>query len=195
VEKRRETHCLFNDEKEKWTEEFVERETAVARKRVDNAEAAVQQEQDDITHAGIVGLTSREPEMTFEEMLVAIGDSLSDLASSDDGVDGEDEDDAENQQGKLIEDDEPSWVMGNITKTVQQSMERFQQKLMKLDKLTQPGWEDATDYSSERDEKYGTSALQVPAVVQPQTIEDALAPPPTTLGEDMESLDIVPGIS
>jgi hypothetical protein len=74
-------------------------------------------------------------------------------------------------------------------------MERFQQKLMKLDKLTQPGWEDAADYFSERNEKYGTSELQVPAVVQPQTIEDALAPPPTTLGEHMESLDIVPGIS
>jgi hypothetical protein len=36
--------------------------------------------------------------------------------------------------------------------------------------------------------------LRVPAVVQPQTNDDAQAPPPTTFGELMESLDIVPGI-
>ena len=71
----------------------MERETAGARKRVEDAEAAVQQEQDDMTQAEIAGLTSREPEKTFEEMLVAIGDSLSDLASSDDGEDGDEEDD------------------------------------------------------------------------------------------------------
>jgi len=69
-------------------------------------------------HAEIAGLTYREPELTFEEMLVALGDSLSDLASSDDGEDGEDEDEEETEQGKLGEDDEPGWVMGKITKTV-----------------------------------------------------------------------------
>jgi hypothetical protein len=48
-------------------------------------------------------------------MLVAFGDSLSDLASSVDGEDGEDEHDEETEQGKLSEDDEPGWVMGTIT--------------------------------------------------------------------------------
>jgi len=120
-----------------------------ARKRVDNAEAAVQQEQDDMTHAELMGLTARKPEKTFEEMLVAIGDSLSDLASSNNGEDGEAEDDEETEQGKLSEDDEPGWVMGTITKTVQQRMERFQQNQMKFDKLTQPGCQDAADYFRE----------------------------------------------
>ena len=148
-----------------------------------------------MTHAEITGLTSREPEKTFEEMLVAIGDSLSDLASSDDGEDGEDEDDEETEQGKLRDDDEPGWVMGTITKTVQQRMESFRQKQMKLDKLTQLGWEDAADFFRERDKKYGTSEVRALAFVQPQTNDDALAPPPTTFGELMESLEIVPGIS
>jgi len=62
-----------------------------------------------------VGLTKGEPEKTFQEMMVAIGDSLSDLASSDDGEDEEDEDDEETEQGQLSEDDEPGWVMGTIT--------------------------------------------------------------------------------
>jgi len=128
-------------------------------------------------------------------MLVAIGDSLSDLASSDDGDDGEDEDDEETEQGKLSDDDEPGWVMGTITKTLQQRMESFRQKLMKLNELTQPGWENAADYFCERDKKYGTSELRVPAVVQPQTNDEAPAPLPTTFGELMESLDIVTGIS
>jgi hypothetical protein len=62
VEKQQETHFLSNEEKEKWIEDFVERETAGARKRVEDAEAAVQQEQDNITHIEITQLTSREPE-------------------------------------------------------------------------------------------------------------------------------------
>jgi hypothetical protein len=49
----------------------------------------------------------------------------------------------------LSEDDEPGWVMGTITKTVRQGMERFRQKQMKLDELTQPGWEDAAGYIRE----------------------------------------------
>jgi len=108
-------------------------------------------------HAEIVGLTSRELEKRFEEMLVAIVDSLSDLASSNDGEVGEHEDHEETEQGKLSEDDEPGWVMGTITKMVQQCMERFRQKQMKLDKLAQPGWQDASDYVRELDKKYGTS--------------------------------------
>jgi len=90
-------------------------------------------------HAKIVGLMSSEPEKTFEEMLVAIGDSLSDLASSDGGEDGEDENDEETEQGNFSKDAKPSWVMGTITKTVQQRMERFRQKQMKLNEMTQPG--------------------------------------------------------
>jgi hypothetical protein len=96
-----------------------------------------------MTLAEIMGLKSREPVKMYEEMLVAIGDSLSDLTSSDDGEDGEDEDDEETDQGKLSENDEPGWVMGTITNTVQQRMERLWQKQMKVDQLTQPGWEDA----------------------------------------------------
>ena len=130
----------------------------------------------------------------FEEMLVAIRDSLSVLASSDDGEDGEEEDDEETEQGNFSEDDEPGWVMDKINKTVQQRMERFRQKQMKLDELTQPGWEDAANYFRERDKKYDTTELRVPAVVQPQTMDDAPAPPPATFRELMESLDIVPGI-
>jgi len=74
-------------------------------------------------------------------------------------------------------------------------MDSFRQKQMKLDELTQPVWEDAADYFRERDMKYGTAKSRVPVVVQPQPDDDASAPPPTTFGELMERLDIVPGIS
>ena len=85
AEKRRETHFLSNEEKEKCIEDFVERETAGARKRAEDAEAAVQQEQHKMSDAKLAGLTSRKPEKTYVEMLVPIGDSLSDLASCDAG--------------------------------------------------------------------------------------------------------------
>jgi len=97
--------------------------------------------------------------------MVAIRDSLSDLACSDDGEDGEDEDDEETQQGKLSEDDKPGCVMDTITKMVQQHMEQFRQKQMKLEKLTQLGWENAAEYFDERDNMYATSELIVRAVV------------------------------
>jgi len=92
-------------------------------------------------------------------MLNAIRDSLSDLASSEDEEDGEDEDDDEEDtgHGKLSEDDEPGWVMGTISKTVQHRMESFRQKQIRLDQLTQPGWGDTADYFRERDMKYGTT--------------------------------------
>jgi hypothetical protein len=53
-------------------------------------------------------------------MLDAIGDSLSDLASSDNQEDRENDEDTEH--GTLSEDDEPDWAMGTISKTVQQHM-------------------------------------------------------------------------
>jgi hypothetical protein len=52
---------LSNEEKEKWIQDYVERETAGARKRGEDAEAAFQQEQDNMKHADIGGLTSTEP--------------------------------------------------------------------------------------------------------------------------------------
>jgi hypothetical protein len=167
----------------------VERETAVARKRVEDAETAIMQELQDMTTA------TGKPEMMFKEMLNAIGDSLSDLASSDDEQDGEDEEDNEEdtELGKLSDDDEPGWVMGTISKTVQHHMESFRQKQMRLDELTQPGWGDAVNYFRERDMKYGTTELKVPVVVTPQIDTTAATPSLTTAGEHIQTLDMVRG--
>ena len=197
VEKRRETHFLRNEEREKWIEDYVERQTAVARKRVQDAKTAMMQEQEHMENVEKGRSTTTKPEITFEEMLNAIGDSLSDLASSDDEEDGEDEDDDEEDtgHGKLSEDDEPGWVMGTISKTVQHRMESLRQKQLRLDELTQPGWGDAADYFRERDMKYGTTELKIPAVGKPQEDSTAATPSPTTFGELMQALDIVPGQS
>jgi len=197
AEKRRETHVLSNEEREKWIEDYVERETAVARQRVQDAETAIMQEQEHMGNVEQGRSTTTKPEITFEEMLNAIGDSLSDLASSTDEEDGEDEDDDEEDtgHGKLSEDDEPGWVMSTISKMVKHRMESFQQRQMKLDQLTQPGWGDAADYFRERDMKYGMTELKVPAVGKPQTDLTAATPSPTTFGELMQALDIVPGQS
>jgi len=92
-----ERHFLSNEDKEQLIEDYVERETAGARKRHDDVEAAVQQELEYTRTAQNGGLTNGEPEKSFHEMMVAIRDSLSDLASSDDGEDGEDEDDEETE--------------------------------------------------------------------------------------------------
>jgi hypothetical protein len=49
AENPRDTHFLSNEQKEKWIEEYFERENPGTRKRVEDAEAAVQQEQDNMT--------------------------------------------------------------------------------------------------------------------------------------------------
>jgi len=86
-------HILCNKEKETWIKDYVERETAVARKRVEDAEAAIRQEQEDTGTAENVGLTTREPKKTLKENMMAIEDSMSNHASSDNCTDGEPKDD------------------------------------------------------------------------------------------------------
>jgi hypothetical protein len=128
------------------------------------------QEQEHMENVEKGRLTTTKPEITFDEMLNAIGGSLSDLASSDDDEDGEDEvdDEEDTGHGKLSEDDEPGWVLGTTSKTGQHRMESFRQKQLRLEELTQPGWGDAADYFHERDMKYGTTELMIPAVGKPK---------------------------
>jgi len=195
AEKQRETHFSSNEEIEETIEKYVQRETAGARNRVEDPEAAVQHEQDKSKKAKNAGWTNREPDKTCPEMMVCIGDRQSYLASSDHGGDGEDEDDEETKLGQLSEDDEPCWVMGTISKMVEQRMERLRWKQKKLEELTEPGWEDATDYFCEIDTMYGTFELRVRPVIEQETNDDPSACAPRTFWELMESLDPVPGIS
>ena len=58
AEKRQETHFLSNDEKEKWIKDYVERNTTVARKRVQDAETVITQVLNDMTTAPNVGATT-----------------------------------------------------------------------------------------------------------------------------------------
>jgi len=195
AEKRQKTHFSSNDEKEKWIQDYVERETTVARKWVQDAETAIRQEWNDMTTAENMGATTRKPETVFEEMLNSIGDSLSDLASSEEEQDREDVeyDEEDTELGKLSDDDEPGWARGTISNTVQHRLESFRQQQMKLEELTQTGWGDAANYFRERDMKYGTTDLRVPAVVEPQIDMTAATPSPTTFGEGMQTLDIIRG--
>ena len=176
-------------------EDYVDRETAAGRKQVEAAETAIKQGQEDMGNVEKVGWKTRMPETTLAKMLNDIWDSLSNLASSDDGEDGEDEDDNEEdpELGKLSKDDEPGWVKGTISKTIQHHMECFRQEPMKLDKWMQPGWGDPADYFHESNMKCGITELNVPAVIQPHMVDDAASSTPTTSGEPIETLDSVPG--
>ena len=157
----------------------------------------MKQQQEDMRNAEKAGLTTTKPETTFEEMLNAIEESLSNLASSDNWEDGKDNDgdEEDHELGKRSENNEPGWVMGTIYKTVQHRMGCFPQRQMRLDELTQPGWGDAPNYFNEIDQKYGTTELQEPAVGQLQTEHDTPSFALMTFCEPMETLDSVPGKS
>jgi hypothetical protein len=98
------------------------------------------QEQEHMVNVEKGRSTTTRPEITFEEILNAIGDSLSDIASSEDAVVGEDEEDdvEDTGHGKLSNNDEPGWVMGTISKTVLHRMECVRQYQLRLGELTQP---------------------------------------------------------
>lgn len=78
------------------------------------------QRQEDMRNAETTESRSRKPVNTFEVMLYAIRDRLSNLASSNDDESGEDkeDDEKESQLGKMSEDDKPGWVLVTISKTV-----------------------------------------------------------------------------
>jgi len=142
AEKGEKTHSLSNEHNEKWINDYVDRETAVARKRAEVVYTAIKQEQDDVKHAENAGLTTRKPKYTFEEMLNTIGDSLSDLATSHDEDDGEDDENdwEDTELDNLGEDDQPSCVMGTISEIVTQRIECLGLEQTKLDESIHPGW-------------------------------------------------------
>ena len=165
----------------------MDRETTVGREQVQDAGTAIVQMQEDMRSAEKMGSTTWVPAKTFEELVYAIGDCLSNLASSNDEEDSEYEADNEEdtEMGNLSEDGNPGWVMGTISKTVQQHIERLQQQKMRLDQLTLPGWGDVAKYFSERDMKYGKPTLRVPAIVNHHTDTPAATPSLTPFGELM----------
>jgi len=121
---------------------------AAARIQVQDAAAVVQQAPEDMNHTQNPGLRTGAPEMTYEEMQLAMSDCLSHHACSDDAEDEED-DDEHIEQGKLGEGDEPGCMIGKMSKMVEQHMQRVRQKQMKLDNLTHPECEVTVDYFHE----------------------------------------------
>ena len=59
VERRWDTHLLSNYEKDKLIEDYVNRETAVVIKSVEDPDTVIQQEQQDVRSTEKVGLTAR----------------------------------------------------------------------------------------------------------------------------------------
>jgi len=129
-------------------------------------------------------------------MLNAIGDSLSNLASSNYKENEEDLDDdlEDTAWGNLSEDDKPIRVMSTFSKAVRYHMRRFRLKQIMLEELTQQRWRNAADYICERDKKYRTPELKIPAVIKPRKDKHSAAPTLTTFGELIETIHIDSGI-
>jgi hypothetical protein len=103
----------------------MERESTLARKRVQDAEIAMMQEQEHMGNVQKGRWTNAKPETTFDVMLNAIGDNLlSNRPSSDDEEAGEkkDDDKEEAAHGQLSEHAEPGWELGPISKQIQHCM-------------------------------------------------------------------------
>jgi len=93
VETKQEKYIISNEKKEKWIEDYEDRETAVVRNRVQDTVTAILQEQEHFGNVEKEWSTTTETETTFEKMLNAVGDSLTDQSSSHDKENWEDKDD------------------------------------------------------------------------------------------------------
>jgi hypothetical protein len=118
----------------------VDQETTLARNQVGDIEAAFMQLQEYMTNAEKAGLTTRKYKKALQTMMNDIEDNQNNLWSVDD-VDGrtaDDDGEADTELVKLSLVDEPSWVRGTISNTVQQVIKISWKKTIMLHKLAQP---------------------------------------------------------
>jgi len=76
AETRLATHILINEEREEWIEDYVKRETSVARMGVQDADSAMMQEQEHMGDVEHGQSTTAKPDKTFEEMMNVRGSPL-----------------------------------------------------------------------------------------------------------------------
>jgi hypothetical protein len=147
AEKTQETHFISQDGKYTQIKDYVDRQTTVATKGVQDAETAIVQEYEEMRNGEKDRLTTTKPEMKLEKMLNTKGESLSNHAWSEDEEDREDEENEidDSELGMLSDDDEPGLVTGTFWITLQHRKESSQQQQMTLDALTQLGWVYAVD--------------------------------------------------
>jgi hypothetical protein len=102
-------HILSNKEKEKCMDNYVDREVSVARQHFEAAETAIVYVQEDMRKPQEARLTSRKPEIQYQEMSKVVGDNLSYHGCSDDEEDGDEKQDNKDNPlwGKLSEDVKP----------------------------------------------------------------------------------------
>jgi hypothetical protein len=99
----------------------------------------IKQEQEDMRYAELAELTTRKTKKKFQDVLNAIGDSLTNRTSSDNAKNPEDVEDNDTHTvlGNLSDDGKPGWVMGRITGPVLQCMVNVLQIQIKLIELLQ----------------------------------------------------------
>ena len=166
AEKWKETSCLSVEENNPWIDDYVETETDVIQKWVQDAENVIKHEQDKIRHAENAGLTTRKPQTSCAVILNTSGNSLSRLACSHNEEEGDDmEGDEDTELVKLSDDDKPRWVMGPMCTMVEHRKQGFQSTQIWLDELTQPGWENQCDNIREITQKQGTVKSKILAVI------------------------------
>lgn len=94
----------------------MDRETAVARKWVEDSEIAIRHEQEDKRQAENAELTIRKPKNPFQKILNTLGDSVSNYEGSDNEQDGENKEEpkVDTQLGKMSKDDESGFVKNKL---------------------------------------------------------------------------------
>jgi hypothetical protein len=149
---------MSEDQREKWIENYVERETQVARQRVEAADAAVNEDMEREYVPGAMPSASTK-KRTFEELLALVGDDLDNVVPSDDDDDDDEEEPDEDEDEKEWADDD-DFVPGQMDKTTMAEIAAARARTSRMFELTKEGYAEAEAFWRKRDEEVGVDTLK-----------------------------------
>jgi hypothetical protein len=155
--KMKEIQGMSEDQREKWIENYVERETQVARQRVEAADAAVNEDMENEYGAPPAVRTKKR---TFEELLALVGDDLDNVVPSDDDDDDDDEEEPDEDEDEKEWADDDDFVPGQMDKTTMAEIAAARARTSRIFELTKEGYAEAEAFWRKRDEEVGVDTLK-----------------------------------
>jgi hypothetical protein len=154
---------MSEDARRKWIDDYVERETEVARRRVEAADAAVKEDMERQYATSAQMPPAANPKKTFEELLALVGDDIDNVVPSDDDDDEEEDEELDSDEDEDIHDgslDEDGFVPGQINKTTMAEITAARARTSRMFELTKEGYAEAEAFWRKRDQEVGVDTLK-----------------------------------
>jgi hypothetical protein len=160
--KKKEVKDMDEEERGRWIDDYVEKETRVARQRVEAADAAVKADMEKVYDPKTVD----EPKKTFQELLALVGDDIDNVVPSDDDDDWDDSEEDSDEEAEEDDDarsasgDIHDFVPGQMDKTTMAEIAAARARIGRMFELTKEGYAEAEAFWRKRDQEVGVDTLK-----------------------------------